>query len=72
MTITLFFLDKHTETLILPEARRVCRESSGVIIDAVAPDTAIQQQLRAVIDRDTWLIERQRAGKRKGGEVEKR
>ncbi len=57
--ITLVYLDKHLERVNLEEACRLCITDAGIIIDAETDNTAIQQHLRDIIDRDLWLIERQ-------------
>lgn len=59
MVITLVYLDKHLERVNLEEAYRLCIKNAGIIIDAETDNTAIQQHLRDIIDRDFWLIERQ-------------
>lgn len=62
MQVTLFFLDKHTEEVPLAEAKIKCFITGGVIMDAETEDSTTKSELRAIIDRDTWLIDKQRSG----------
>lgn len=63
MQITLIFLDKHSETLPLKEAKIKCKLECGVIMDAETDNRAIQNKLREIIDFDVWLFEKQRGVK---------
>lgn len=53
--VTLKYLDKHQERVCIENARRICVADAGIIMDAETDNAAIQQELRNIIDRDTWL-----------------
>lgn len=53
-TITLVFVDFTRKECCLAEAEKLCSDPqiSGRIVDALTPDTALQNRLRLLIDRD--------------------